>query len=122
MKVKCIKIVNPMTGHEEQQSDWLTLGKVYTVLAVISVPGRETLLRFVSDDEDTPSVFDARQFITVSTELPSNWVGVVNEDGLFVLAPESWTRGGFWEDFFNGVPEAISEYERERAKIVAEAL
>ena len=59
--------------------------------------------------------------MAVSTDIPSNWVASVGESGAFDLAPAKWLRPGFWEDSFNGEPQAASDFEEEKTKILNEA-
>ncbi|MBT1189910.1 hypothetical protein HET69_39520 [Streptomyces sp. CJ_13] len=55
----------------------------------------------------------------VSGRLPACWLAGL-ADGLLTLAPREWQRAGFWEDYFDGVPEAVAEYDRLKADILAQ--
>jgi hypothetical protein len=41
-------------------------------------------------------------------------------DGRLTLAPQEWQRPGFWEDFFDHLPNAVAEYDRLKAQVIAE--
>src|SRR5690348_5190973 len=98
MIVECVKIIDKVTGELQKTSHWLTIGKRYTVLAVGYHAGRGLLFRVMSDDGFTPIVADSRQFELVSSRLPSTWIGSLDKNGDLMLAPNAWTRPGFWED------------------------
>ena len=120
MRVECVKNISPTTGEEIGSGYWLTIGKTYVVLAVLAYLGGKIELRLIPNDGRTPALFDSRQFKAVCSKVPSNCRAIVDEQGNFRLTPEAWTRPGFWEDYFNLVPEAVEEFEREKAKILAE--
>ncbi len=124
MKVKCIKIINSMTGESETINNWLTIGKIYTVLnisiGILSVD-KEIGLGCQSDDNLTPTLFNSDQFVTVDDKIPSNWVVSLDEFGNLNLAPRKWLRPGFFEDYSNFDPESERDYETELAKIIEES-
>jgi hypothetical protein len=111
MRVECVRNIGATTGEEIGSGYWLTVGKTL---------GGRIELRLIPNDGRTPALFDSRQFKTVCSKVPSNWRAIVDEQGNFRLTPEVWTRRGYWEDYFNLVPEAIEEFEREKAKMLAE--
>lgn len=120
MKIECIRNISATTGEElESGEGGLTIGKIYIVLSIRTIPERKAEFLLVSDDGG-PALFDSVQFRTVSGEIPSNWVATVDEKGVVGLGPEKWTRPGFWEDYFDGVPEAVAEFEAEKEKVFAE--
>lgn len=113
MKVRCRKLLN-IYGEERQESRSLTIGKDYVVLEISCSPKGEIYIRIISDDEYTPALFDITQFDVISNKLPSNWVVVQNEYGEILFRPESWSRFGFWEDFFDReLPEVIEAFRKE---------
>lgn len=120
MKVKCVSITNPHTGAAQESDPWLTRGRIYVVLAVLATPERGVLFRLVADEGRTPALFDSRQFEATSARIPSNWVAVTNQHGELELAPAEWARAGFWDDYFNQVPDALKEFEEARAIILSE--
>ena len=111
MSVRCNRIVSPTTGEEMATSPWLTVGREYDVLEVVSEPGREVLLRVVTDESASPGLWDSRLFTTVETHIPRTWSVVVHADGSVTLGPTAWRSPGFWESYFDGDSEAVREYE-----------
>jgi hypothetical protein len=111
-----------MTGLEEtrQRNGWLTIGKEYVVLAIEAAPGREVNLQFVGDDGSVPAIRSSVQFVTTSSTLPSNWQVEVRQGGYLRLAPASWLRSGFWDDYFDRQPDAVAEFDAQRRRIEAE--
>lgn len=81
-------------GDEVDSSPWATLDSEYVVLALEAAPGRRIQLRIIGDDGPTPVLFEPEMFMTVSTDIPSNWVASVGEGGAFDLAPAKWLRPG----------------------------
>jgi hypothetical protein len=120
MRVLCVKLLDAK-GDEGPTSAWATLDSEYIVLAVQATPNRDVRLRIVGDDDSTPVLFESEMFMTVSNDIPSNWVASIGEDGDFDLAPQKWLRPDYWEDYFNGDPDAVSDFEEERTRILAEA-
>ena len=120
MKVVCLKLLDAR-GDEVDSSPWATLDAEYIVLALEAAPGGRVQLRIIGDDGPTPVLFESEMFMTTSSDIPSNWVVSIGENGLFDLAPAKWLRTGFWEDYFNGDAQAIAEFEEEKNKIYAEA-
>jgi hypothetical protein len=120
MRVVCVKFLDPVTGEERAEDSWLKLDRDYPVLSIDVEADRRVWLRIESEEAGTPALFDAEMFLTTSTALPSNWRVRVGEGGSLELAPEAWLRAGFWEDFFDRVPEAMEAYEKERAATLAE--
>jgi hypothetical protein len=60
-------------------------------------------------------------FETVDSSIPPNWVVRVPERGGVDLEPARWLVDGFWQDFFDGVPEAEQIFDEELAIISGEA-
>ncbi|MFC8256078.1 hypothetical protein [Streptomyces sp. NPDC056661] len=59
-------------------------------------------------------------FTVVRERVPTCWVAGL-DDGRLTLAPPEWQRPGFWDDYFDDMPQAVAEYDRLRAEIVAQA-
>ena len=117
MKVRCVKLLDSRGNHSEQ-SPWLTLEKAYHVLAVELDTNGKWLLRLVGDGLNGVALFSLDQFEMTSSKIPPSWIIWWRKNGLFELAPEPWTRPGFWEDFYDGKPEARRIFEEERGKII----
>lgn len=121
MKVQCIHLVNPISGDPESRSPWLTVGKEYLVLAVSVLPERGVMFRIVADDGHSPMLFKARQFAVTVTDVPSIWKVRGDDDGGLEFGPDPWLRPGFWEDYFDGLPDASADFEAAKASIINEA-
>ncbi|MET9793710.1 hypothetical protein [Streptomyces canus] len=102
----------------------MRIGEEYPVLEV-SAARLHVLFRLPDrsarqDEIDSPGLWDAAMFEIVSDRMPTCWVTALN-DGRLTLAPQEWQRPGFWEDFFDHLPDAVAEYDRLKAQIIAEA-
>lgn len=119
MKIQCEKIINDETSGARDKDSWLTVGKVYDVLAMAMSENGVIEYRLIADDDYTPALFKANQFKIVCPVLPSNWIASRESKSYFELAPESWLRTGFWEEYFDREPSAISLFETEKEKIIS---
>jgi hypothetical protein len=116
LQVRCVRIINPVTGLEVPGHPSVHVGSTYVVLEVLASyqtgQGR-VQFRIATDDDGVPSLWPGEMFESVDSAIPPNW-GVKATPEYVVLAPHTWLRPGFWEDFFDRVPEALEAYERER--------
>ncbi|MCX4458580.1 hypothetical protein OOK58_42480 [Streptomyces sp. NBC_01728] len=124
MIVRCIKIIRPGTSTVVSEHPGVRIGEEYPVLEVFAARSR-TEFRLPDrsarrDEIDSPGLWDADMFEIVSDRMPTCWVTGL-EDGLLTLAPREWQRPGFWEDYFDHEPGAVAEYDRLKARIIAEA-
>ncbi|MGW2872042.1 hypothetical protein [Kitasatospora sp. NPDC001225] len=124
MIVRCIKIIRPGTSTVVSEHPGVRIGEEYPVLEVFAARSR-ILFRLPDrsarrDEIDSPGLWDADMFEIVSDRMPTCWVTGL-EDGRLTLAPQEWQRPGFWEDYFDHVPGAVSDYDRLKARIIAEA-
>lgn len=102
MRVRCIRLINSVTGQPETSSTWLTLDREYVILSVLADGTGQVLYRLLSDDGRTPGLFASTQFEVVAASLPSIWCIRVTATGGVELAPPAWLTPGFWESYFNG--------------------
>lgn len=116
MKVRCVRVIDSM-GQPSESSPWLKVGSVYHVLGIWVDPGR-IRLRLVGE-ESTPALFEPEMFEIVSSAIPSSWAIAMPGAGCMSIGPARWSRAGFWEDYFDGKPEAVSSFEAERGLILA---
>ena len=63
----------------------------------------------MSDDGCTPIVVGLHEVRIVAAEIPARWAGAVSR-GRLKVGPGVFMRAGFWEDYFNGSPTAIREF------------
>jgi hypothetical protein len=119
MRVRCVRLLDhdgqPILrrGEPAQSNGSLTVGRVYTVLELevdtdASCVIERVALRIESDDS-TPGLFSPRGFEIVDARLSGSW-RVEIADHWITLGPEAWNQVGFWEDFFDGKPEAEAMY------------
>lgn len=121
MRVECTRNISATTGEELKSGEGgLTVGKTYVVLSVHTATGKSTEYRLISDD-GRHALFDSAQFRTVNSEIPSSWVTMDGGTGMLEQGPEKWARPGFWEDYYDGVPKAVAEFEAEKEKLLVEA-
>lgn len=118
MKIECIKIIDNETGRELDKSSWLTVGNVYQVLSVFTAVDGLVEYRLIGDDNYTPALFRADQFKILDGKLSPNWVANCELGSYFELAPKSWTKPAFWEEYFDGEPEAINCFTTEKNIII----
>jgi hypothetical protein len=109
-----------LDAHDEPQveSDWLTIGRLYHVLSVISDSHGRWLVRIMGDSEPGLGLFSLRQFEIVSDTIPSSWIVTWNNEGVFELTTKAWSEQGFWDRYFDNDPIARKIFERERQKII----
>lgn len=118
MKVRCVKLVDSK-GKPQEQSPWLTLGKVYHVLSVTFGTQEKWLLRMVGDGLNGVALFPLEQFEIVSPAIPGTWIVTWNSKGVFELTTEAWRQSGFWERYYDRDPEAVHIFKEEQRKIIA---
>lgn len=115
MKVRCVKYLDP--NHDQA---WIRLNEVYDVLCLLVSRDGEVEFRLLGIDGGTPAIFKSAMFETVDASMSPNWAVRLREEGGLVLAPARWLVDGFWEDFFDGVPEAEQIFDDELAIITGE--
>lgn len=115
MRVRCVGIVNTRDEPVEYSRS-LRIGEEYVVLEISATLGQRIDVRITSDD-DTYSLWPIEIFEVVRPSLPSNWVAKI-EGKRLRICPESWSRPGFWEDYFNGDRDAVGQFEAERNRII----
>ncbi|MES2662166.1 MAG: hypothetical protein V4629_02580 [Pseudomonadota bacterium] len=114
MKVRCIKLLDELTGSYLEHSPWLSIGKTYTVLSINLRHGSLGKFQLISDDHDTPTYHNSNQFEIVSQNIPKSWIIDFEADSHFSLAPKAWSEPGFLEAYFDGEPEAIKLFNTEK--------
>jgi hypothetical protein len=119
-----MKTSGPERGEPLDEHPHLTVGDEFPVLAMLvdpraPDPWKQAIQVF--DGPGTPTWWPTAMFHTISSDIPSNWTIQLWEDGSLHLAPEDWLRPGFWEECFDGNPEAVTAFKREREVILREA-
>jgi hypothetical protein len=119
MKVRCIRIINPVTGSPEERSDSIRIGEEYVVIEVVASPRRDIKLRLYPT-EGAPGLWASEMFETTDESIPSNWTAAVSGAGFLSVRPARW-RSGFWEQYFDDEPEAVAIFEEELATMLAQS-
>jgi hypothetical protein len=73
----------------------------------------------LGEEKTTPALFEPEMFEIASSVIPAVWVVTSQKPGALEFGPLSWSRPGFWEDYFDGLPDARAAFDIELAKIVA---
>jgi hypothetical protein len=120
MRVRCLRIVNPVTHELEVRNASIKVGEEYVVLEVIASPRRHVQLR-LNLAPDEPSLWDSEMFDTVDRSIPSNWGARVSGEGFLSIGPMRWLEDGFWEGYFDDEPSAVALFEDELAITLAES-
>lgn len=84
----------------------LTPGGFYSVIGIEADDYR------ILNDQGKPYLYEAELFEVVDPREPVDWVSERGEDGERYAYPPALNRAGFFEDFFEGDPQAISEFWR----------
>lgn len=119
MKVRCVRVVDRVTGQSVERGQSVRVGEEYVVIEIVASPGRYVDLRLYPS-EGAPGLWTSEMFETTDESIPTNWTAVVSGSGVLTLRPERW-RSGFWERYFNDEPEAIAIFEEEVATILAQS-
>lgn len=119
MKVKCIRLLNEITGQEEKSSSSITLNKIYDVLWVsIDKKRNITQIQIINDSGEIPILKNLISFKIVDSRIPRNWEVFYDEDNLLELSPRAWMEDGFWERYFDYDKKAVEIFEREKEIIL----
>jgi len=97
--------------------DFLVDGSVYDVIEIGMDPDRHVWFR-IENRDGTPALYDSRCFTLTGEELAPDWVAQLHANGSLTLGPRPFLASGFWERYFDRVPDAIEVYQRERRKDV----
>lgn len=71
----------------------------------------------IINDENLPYLYEPKNFHLIDESKPSFWISRLGEDGELYSYPESWLREGFFEDFHDGVQEAVDKFWSEYSKL-----
>lgn len=122
MKVKCIRLLDS-DGREVEFSSWLTLGRIYHVMAIHVEPNGKRSFSIISrqPDGEWPQMgsHQAECFEVVSEVVPSNWREWVHEN-ISGVSPAAWQAPSFYEAFYDHDPATYPIFERERDIILSE--
>lgn len=122
MRVRCIKIVHQQTGETVPEYPGVRVGSVCTVLEMITGPDYWMIRVLDEDDEDDDpgSLWDPEMFETIDAQVPPSWT-LVLQDGHMRLASALWQRPGFWNDYFDKVPQALADFRTAKHELLNSA-
>jgi hypothetical protein len=89
--------------------EYLRDGQEYAVIEVGLDPHRRVWFR-IENDHGTPALYDSRGFAEVDGSLPGNWHVSLADSGSITFGPAAFLIAGFWEKYFDAVPEAVEQY------------
>jgi hypothetical protein len=116
MKVRCVKLLDGF-GRLQDNSPWLTLGKVYLVLEMyFGAVGRRSF-RLLGDGLNGPALFQWECFGFVSHSVPPQWIIIAKDNGSILLTPKLWSENRFWERYYDQEAEALKVFDQERRKM-----
>ena len=120
MKVRCIKLIDEQTGKVLESSSWLTVDKEYRVLSIYMQDTLPIKFQIIGNDWATPAYHNANQFEIITTFIPSDWIVDFETGSYFKIAPKEWCKPGFWEDYYDGMPEALALFDSVKDKLIQE--
>ncbi|MET9249287.1 hypothetical protein [Nonomuraea sp. NPDC003709] len=119
MIVRCVRIISPQ-GEPTDAYPGVHVGGQYVVLETYS-DAEVYYIRILGDDDESPgTLWDPSMFETLDPRIPKCWTMTL-EDGRLRAAPLSWHRAGFWNDYFDRNPRAITDFEEGKAATLAES-
>ncbi|HSR70319.1 MAG TPA: hypothetical protein VLU25_20485 [Acidobacteriota bacterium] len=91
---------------KQQQPDYpdLTLDQPYLVIGIESDDFR------LLNDSGQPFLYPSELFLVADHSEPNDWVSEVGEDGERYAYPHQLNLPGFFEDFFEGRPQAVKSF------------
>ncbi|MFG2930257.1 hypothetical protein [Streptomyces achromogenes] len=93
-------------------------GTEYIVLEVFFSGGGDSFFRIDFTQGEDSALFNSEAFVVTSPRIPENWMMFPSGGRSFTLCPESWSRPGFWESYYDHDPQALALYEEERRAIM----
>ncbi len=66
----------------------------------------------ILNDQGRPYLYPADLFLLVDAREPADWVSAIGEDNERYAYPPPWNDRGFFEDYFDGVPETVATFWR----------
>lgn len=71
----------------------------------------------VLDDAGEPILYPKYLFDVTKHEIPKDWVRRDEDDGRYYTDPPECARPGFYEDYFDGVPDAVATFQSVLARL-----
>jgi hypothetical protein len=84
----------------------LSVGQPYLVIGVEADDLR------VLNDQGRPYLYPRELFTVIDSRVPQDWITERGEDGEQYAYPPQLVPPGFFEDFFDGIPEVVATFWR----------
>lgn len=112
MKVECI---------QNKSEDWdfqLQIGEAYHVVEIYIEKQDEAdkdlvKFRLIGGELEVPAIFPSSIFNVTDGSVPAGWVFHQSDSSTSSIGPKSWSRDGFWEDYFDGEASAVKAFNDE---------
>jgi hypothetical protein len=88
----------------------LSVGAIFRVIEMHGSTRGPATFRVYQGKTESPGIFPTGMFELATNTIPSCWRVATQPSGYVELAPDSWLRDGFWDDFFDGRPQAKYEF------------
>ena len=98
----------------QNNENYIITGKEYIVLGIEA--GSYRIINEIGE----PCLYGPEGFEVTDESKPSFWVCEVGKDDEKYCYPKEWNGIGFFEDYFNGVVEAKSTFNRVLKQIYAQ--
>ena len=105
MRVKAQEFVHDHVIDEFDHTA-ITSGKLYVVVGLDNDYFR------IIDNNDEPLLYPKGLFTIVDDTIPEDWVREDYPDGEYYIDPPEFSKPGFYEDYFDGVPSALSAFKK----------
>lgn len=121
MKQMKVKYLAHNRGFKQQALRYLTPEKEYTVLAVdFYNQASEFIMYRIKANDDVVRPFSARLFEVTCSKVFSGWIMYQAGTNFYALLPQSWAREDFWSGYYDGLPEALEDFDQEEKRILLE--
>ncbi|ASF45346.1 ankyrin repeat domain-containing protein [Methylovulum psychrotolerans] len=115
MKLKAKMTVNDRIVDDNYHRS-LSPGMVYSVVQI-----DDEYFRVINDDGE-PILYPKALFEVVDPSVPEEWVTITFDDGEYFIGPAEFNKTGFYEDYFDGVADAVDKFESFRKEFGLPAL
>ncbi|MFD4292855.1 hypothetical protein ACFWPA_08540 [Rhodococcus sp. NPDC058505] len=76
----------------------------------IAISHRSDTTYRVIDKSGLASIWPAGMFDVVDNTVPDGWILIPGRGGGLMITHGRFARAGFWEDYFDGHPDAVEEF------------
>ena len=90
---------------DEYEHQHLEIDKLYDVIGI-----DDTYYRIINEAKE-PILYPKALFEVIDSSIPNTWVRKDCGDDEYYIDPPEFSRRGFYEDYFDGKPEAIHLFQ-----------